>query len=218
MILTLYTSVPRTILWLIPGGVHHCLEVSGYGGNAPVEVEPFYLSKFPVSNLEFEAFDPAFDRDLAAPEDRHPALGVSWDDAEEYCQWYAEVSRKPMRLPTELEWEYACCGGEEGSPRPTPEEIDAMAWHAENSSQSLLPPLEERRANAFGLYGMLGGVWEWVAAPEPIGSERSASAEGILRGGSWREALASISPSARRRVGRDASPLDVGFRVAKSLR
>jgi formylglycine-generating enzyme required for sulfatase activity len=194
------------------------LAVSGYGVDSLVEVEPFYISKFPVSNLEFEAFDPAFDRSPASPEDGQPALGVSWSDAEEYCRWYAEVSRKAMRLPTELEWEYACSGGVEGALQPTAEEIDAMAWHAENSSREMLPSLDGKRANGFGVYGMLGGAWEWVAAAPPIGLARGAAEERVLRGGSWLEPPEAISPRTRRRVGRGDFPSDAGFRVAKSLR
>lgn len=199
-----YTDVPRTILWLIPGD-----EDSG--------VEPFYLGKFPVTNEQFEAFDPGFDRHPHSPGDGDPAIGLSWADADEYCRWYAEVSRKPMRLPSEAEWEHACRGG--AAPEATwfwgddPAAGDTHAWTAENS-EDRVPPLDEKSANGFGLFGMLGGVWEWVAGGDGPGGDGQRT----LRGGSYRTPLAEATCAARRVEPADRAVPDAGFRVARALR
>ncbi|NIM01784.1 MAG: SUMF1/EgtB/PvdO family nonheme iron enzyme [Acidobacteria bacterium] len=150
-----YTDYPRAILWLVRGG-------EGTIGGDVVSVEPFYLSKRPITNLQFEAFEPAFERCVHSPEDDDIAVGIDFERARGYCDWYARVSRKPMRLPTEIEWEYACRG-----------------------------------PKAFGLLGMLGGVWEWTA-------------EGVLRGGNDCAVRRVADPTLRAE--------DVGFRVARSLR
>ena len=165
-----YTRYPRPILWLVPGGTL-----------GAAEVEPFYISKFPVTNEQLEAFDPGFVRSPLSPGDDDPAVGVSWEDAARYCRWYAEVSRKPMRLPTELEWEHACRAGATGRFfwGDDPAEADTYVWSAENSG-GRVPRLDAKKANGHGLFGMLGGVWEWTA-------------EQTLRGGSFRQPAASIS-------------------------
>ena len=170
--LSRYTAYPRPVLWLVPEGEG---------------VEPFYLSTLPVTNLQMEAFDPGFARSHLGRGDDDPALGVSLEAARGYCRWYGGLSRKAIRLPREAEWEHACAGtGEE------------QIWHLGNSPETV-PDLRSRGSNAFGLYAMLGGVWEWVE-------------EGVLRGGSWRTPLAEVG---RRRT---AAPAEAGFRIAKSLR
>lgn len=203
-----YTDVPRTILWLIPG-----TEDAAPGGEAGTIIEPFYLGKFPVTNEEFDAFDPGFERHPDSAGDRDPAMGVSWADADEYCRWYAEVSRKPMRLPSEAEWEHACRGGGAAGARwfwgDDPAAGDAHAWTAENSS-GRLRPLDEKTANGFGLFGMLGGVWEWVAG----GGEEGR----VLRGGSYLTPRAEATGTACRVEPASRAVPDAGFRVARSLR
>lgn len=203
-----YTHVPRTILWLMPGTAD--LAPAETGSELSPEIEPFYLSKWPITNEQIEAFDPGHQRSELSPGDRDTALGVDFERAREYCRWYAEVSRKPMRLPTEVEWEHACRGGETtryfwgDDPAPGDDYLyDADNWDGR------LGAADRKKANGFGLYGMLGGVWEWTA-------------EGVLRGGSFRTPRAEISCNCRRGPGLGSvergSFEDVGFRVARSLR
>ena len=156
-------------------------------------VEPFYLSKFPIGNQQYEAFDPEFERSPVSPGDRDPATGVSHQDAVAYCAWYAEVSRKPMRLPTEVEWEHACRGGATGrwfwGDDAAPG--DEHAWDAESMAAAgdrHLPPLDAKCANGFGLFAMLGGVWEWTGSlyrPYPLSGDDEPAREsaGTFSGG-----------------------------------
>jgi len=204
-----YAHIPRTILWLVPGGE---LEVNG----SAVRVDPFYLGKWPVTNEQFEAFDADHERSPLSPGDRDLAVGVSWRQADAYCRWYARVSRKPMRLPSESEWLYACRGGSAepaGSGTAAPEAVDASCWHAGNSCGLVQPP-ERKAGNGFGLHGMLGSVWEWVAA-EPGADD---DAPRVLRGGSFRTKPPELHPSLVRREPPDYRASDVGFRVARSFR
>ncbi len=221
-----YTRYPRPILWLVRGGR---ATIGGDEADArppfEVNVEPFYIGKFPVTNEQFEAFDPGFERSAASAGDRDPAAGVSFEAAAAYCEWYAGVSRKPMRLPTEVEWEYACRGvaaGEAGAGG----EVDAleMTWHAGNSG-GRVGKLDARSANDFGLYGMLGGVWEWTGSlyrpyplAEPFGDPTEAAGDRVLRGGSFRLPGDQISCSLRRRESPAARLDDAGFRIVKSFR
>ena len=204
-----YAHVPRTILWLIPGGE---IEIE----KRPAPVEPFYLSKWPLTNQQFEAFDPGYERSTLSPGDRDLAAGVSWRQADAYCRWYAEVSRKPMRLPTEVEWRYACRGTSAADEAPswnaTPESIDRCCWHAGNSDGLVQPP-ERRDANGFGLHGTLGSVWEWVAPGADVDERRRT-----LCGGSFRLEAAELHCELRKREAADFAADDTGFRVARSFR
>ena len=198
-----YTRYPRPVLWLVPGG-----ELPG--GR---EVEPFYLSQHPVNNEQFEAFASAagrpFERASIAPEAADPAAGLSQEDARAYCRWYAEVARKPIRLPTEMEWEYACRGGTEGTTYLDPDDDpEDHVWHAGNSGGhgGRVPPVEGKTSNPFGLYGMLGFLWEWVEE------------EGVLRGGSFQTPVEELQIDLRRRAGREEKADHVGFRIARSFR
>ena len=204
-----YAHVPRTILWLVPGG-----EIA-LGGRL-VPVEPFYLSKWPITNEQFEAFDPDYQRSPLSPDDRDLAVQVSWQQADAYCRWYAEVSRKPMRLPTDVEWLYACRGTSAADEVPswsaTPESIDRSCWHAGNSDGRIQPP-EHLAANDFGLHGMLGSVWEWVAS-EADGDEPHRT----LCGGSFRTEACELHYGLIKREAADFRADDTGFRVARSFR
>ena len=224
-----YTSYPRTILWLVPGG---SVAIGGSTAEAQpafeAEVEPFYISKWPITNEQFEAFDPGYERSDVSPGDRDPAVDVDWEDAREYCEWYAEVSRKPMRLPTEIEWEYACRGGSM-SRWPSGDDFDEAGdfqWDADNS-ESRVQPIDKKRGNGFGLHGMLGSVWEWTGSlyrPYPLTPEDSEEVQGadqprrVLRGGSFRTSRAELTASLRRAEPPEVRSDDIGFRVVKPLR
>ncbi len=203
-----YAHVPRTILWLVPGG-----EMELDGRLAPVE--PFYLSKWPITNEQFEAFAPDHRRSPLSSGDRDLATGVSFQQADAYCRWYAELSRKPMRLPTEVEWRYACRGAELAGDAPSrcaaPESVDRSCWHAGNSGGRVQPP-ERLTANGFGLHGMLGGVWEWVASDANGAEDRRT-----LCGGSFRLAASELHCELARRESASFAD-DTGFRVARSFR
>jgi hypothetical protein len=103
---TNYTKYPRPLLWLVREGKHQTVD-------GPIEIESFYLSKSPVSNLQFEAYSLDHQRPAPRDSDNDPVTGVTLDEARGYCDWYAAISRKPMRLPTPAELEYARSGSAE---------------------------------------------------------------------------------------------------------
>jgi len=221
-----YTRYPRAILWLLRGGE---MTVSGEvaGGREPISVtvRPFYIGKIPITNVQFEAFDPSHVRSRFSPGEDGLALGISHDAAAAYCQWYARVSRKPMRLPTEIEWEFACRGGTDTRYffGQDPEQGDPYLWDARNSGGVVRDP-REKKPNPFGLLGMLGSVWEWTTAASGSrqpgvagGGHDAGGGPGILRGGSFMVDREQIGSVVRRPGDLELSLEDVGFRIVRSF-
>ena len=115
------------------------------------------------------------------------------------------------RLASEAEWQYAC---QAGSPELRYGPIDDIAWYKENS-QGQSQPLGLKKPNAWGLYDMLGNVWEWcndLYDEEVYGSYR------IIRGGGWCDPERGILASNRRRSHPHSFKIDdLGFRIAQNL-
>lgn len=182
----------------------------GYGYNAAYD---------PATTARGDAFE-GRDRQYSwqnpgfAQGDAHPVLNVTWNDAMALARWLSEREGATYRLPTEAEWEYACRAGSDlrypGSDDPQAllrqgNTFDADAarywprWEAfalaGSDGYAFTAPGGSFRANAFGLYDMLGNAWEWTAdwhgeayyAQSPV-EDPPGPAEGsvrVRRGGSW---------------------------------
>jgi len=126
-----------------------------------------------------------------------PAENVNWFDAEGYCAMVG------MRLPTEAEWEYAARAG---SATDRYGDINQIAWYSGNSAGTTHEVMQ-KQPNAWGLYDMLGNVWQWTedfygryAADEQRDPKGPQSGQfHVLRGGSWYNGQSYIHASARSR-------------------
>ena len=165
----------------------------------------------------------------------HPVVQVSWNDALAFCEWAGK------RLPTEAEWEYAARGGLAGKRFPWGDELTPSGRHRCNIWQGRFPeanteedgyfgtaPAKCYRPNGFGLYNMVGNVWEWCAdwfSPDWHLTHRRMDPTGpdigtgkVLRGGSY---LCHESYCNRYRVAArysnmpDSATGNAGFRCAR---
>jgi formylglycine-generating enzyme required for sulfatase activity len=102
--------------------------------------------------------------------DNHPVVHVSFADAQAYATWAGKD------LPTEAEWEYAARGGLDGAEYAWGDEFTPGGHHLANTWQGEFPhrnladdgfertsPVKAFPPNGYGLYDMIGNVWEWTA-------------------------------------------------------
>ncbi len=139
-----------------------------------------------------------------------PVEQVNWDQAKSYCVGLG------LRLPTEGEWEYAARGG---STEARYGSLDGVGWHDGNSGNQT-HPVGKKEANGFGLYDMLGNVYEWTS--DWYGEYGAASATDpkgpmsgnfrLLRGGSWVYIPQLVRASLRSRLEPAGRVSDIGFR------
>jgi formylglycine-generating enzyme required for sulfatase activity len=158
--------------------------------------EAYWLAETEVTNAQYERFDPAHERSQYSKDDDSPVAEVSWEDAQAYCDWFSKRSGRPIRLPSEAEWENACRAGSEGEYCFGDDEkrLAEYAWFDANSERRA-HAVKTRRANAWGLYDLHGNVWEWCAdgygpyaeAPRDGRAQTSpgASPYRVVRGGDW---------------------------------
>jgi formylglycine-generating enzyme required for sulfatase activity len=165
--------------------------------------------------------------------DRRPVESVNWDDAVTFCRLAGRATGKPLRLPTEAEWEYACRGGTtteyHWGDAPAREHLNCdprVVWgtrqepqpRGQTSEVGTYPP------NPWGLHDCHGNVWEWcqdyyvptfytvAPAVDPVCHTRG-DGQRVIRGGSF-AVMSNLCRSASRYSAEPTSRSDtLGFRV-----
>jgi len=166
-------SLPSSLgMVQIPSGTYPIAE------DRASSVGDYWIDRFEVSNSAFSEFlvetgqpSPRYwaDQDIPSQMADHPVRVVTWNQAQEYCEWAGK------RLPTEAEWEVAARGK------------DALSYPWGEDSAALILPSSGTYAvgsipanrSTFGTFDMAGNVWEWVGDPYlPIEEDLR-----VLRGG-----------------------------------
>lgn len=166
-----------------------------------VAVDPFAISRFPVTNEQFRRFvrctgvEPPESLVLGEPHG-HPVWGVSYDDACLFCAWLSAETETSFRLPTEREWEYAARGPSELE-YPYGDHFDASCCNTAEAGIGHTTPVDRypNGASGWGVIDMAGNVEEWTAGvyrPYPGGTavyDHLAAQNGwgyrVLRGGNF---------------------------------
>jgi formylglycine-generating enzyme required for sulfatase activity len=173
-----------------------------------------------------------------------PVVCVSWHDAQAYVAWLngkvhgrlpvAAGDSQPYRLPSEAEWEYAA-RADSGTARWWGEAIGDGNANCNGCGSpwdnKQIAPVGSFAANPFGLFDMLGNVWQWTddcwnesyaGAPKDGSAWRTGDCgKRVLRGGSWSNLAKFVRAAARNRDDAGARSHDyasyAGFRVVRSL-
>lgn len=169
-----------------------------------------------------------------------PVEQVSWEDAKTFVWKLSTRTGEQYRLPSEAEWEYAARAGSSAKYPWGSDDRNACKYGNVRDRKNFMfnsfdcdddygntAPVARFRANAFGLYDMVGNVWEWVEdcgnvnyddAPEDGSAWMSGDCNsGVLRGGSWSGKPEGMRAAVRSRIGKAFRINYIGFRVARTL-
>ena len=169
----------------------------------------FYIDVHPVTQEIYQkvmGVNPSKQKNPQAP-----VAGVQWVDAVRFSNkcseaeglepcydlktWACDASRSGYRLPTEAEWEVACRAGSTAR-YPFGDDASQLGRHAwtKSNSEGKVRPVGQKEPNAWGLYDMLGNVWQWTN--DWFDREEKQRA---LRGGAWDTDAAKVEVSLRKK-------------------
>lgn len=220
-----HDAIPEDMIYL-PGGTFLMGSSQGKDNEQPpheVSLDPFYIDTREVTLTEYEKFLSATGRkkpsfwhpELDRPDD--PVVGVSWFDAAAYAAWMGK------RLPTEAEWEYAARGGAAGKNYPWGDMPDRRRA---NFLSTGIAPVKSFEPNGYGLFDMIGNVWEWCSdwysetyyqsSPKKNPKGPVIGIQKVLRGGTWYSTEEQARITNRYYALPDVRSFHTGFRCVKS--
>ena len=165
---------------------------------------------------------------------RRPVISVSWEDAQGYVAWLSGETGEEYRLLSEAEWEYVARAGTQTA-RYWGESETGQCRYANGSDSSPscsdgyaeTAPAGSFEPNAFGLYDVLGNVWEWTDdcwnesyAGAPTDGSPWASGDcsrRVLRGGSWLNPPGNLRSANRYGSPAGSRLFSLGFRLARTM-
>ncbi len=201
-----------------------------------VVLDAYYIDTYEVSNAKYREFmkatqhsAPAYWDDPRLNKPAQPVVGVSWYDANAYCEWEGK------RLPTEAEWERAA-KGLENAHFPWGHKIEpARANYGQNVGKTMPVDSYPNGVSSFGVYNMAGNVFEWVSdwySPTYFQVSQALNPQGpssgfnfanqgpvkVLKGGSWLAPQTSLHTSHRfwNQPDNNSYGVGLGFRCARS--
>ncbi len=153
----------------------------------------------------------------------NPVVGVTWNDAISFSNWFSKKTGFKARLLTEAEWEYMCRSGGGDEKFSGGSAVNDFGWHIGNSDNKI-HPAGLLQANNLNLYDLSGNVWEWNmdhydpkayashTKQNPLQTE-SDDSRMVVRGGSWRSKENSLRCMARYGLPAEDAHVFLGFRI-----
>jgi formylglycine-generating enzyme required for sulfatase activity len=188
--------------------------------------QPFYMGKYELTQAQYARVMAANPSGIKG--DDLPVCNVSWQDAQDFCDKLAKQVKRPVQLPTEAQWEYACRAGTTTAYHSgnTIADLDKVGWHGGNSGGKL-HPVGQKLPNAWGVYDMHGNIREFVRdyfdgksladATDPTGPKEGDPKNHVVRGGAY-TANAAVARNCRAAVRRPTENLGMtGFRIMVPL-
>jgi formylglycine-generating enzyme required for sulfatase activity len=215
---------------LIPAGYFNMGSPDGKGNGDEhpqhkVWVGAFYMDKYLATFDQYDKFCEATGRvpvsDNGWGRGKNPVINIKWSDADSFCKWAGK------RLPTEAEWERAARGGTDTAYFFGDDEtqLKDYAWYADDAGDRA-QPVGLKQPNAFGLYDIVGDVWQWVGdwygqgyygeSPVQNPTGPTSGEYRVLRGGSWNINADYLQSAHRGMDEPDHQDTSDGCRCAKS--
>ncbi|MCK5539343.1 MAG: formylglycine-generating enzyme family protein [Deltaproteobacteria bacterium] len=210
-------------------------------------VDGFWMGRYEVTNAQYRRFKSDHDSKLyrghSLNGDNQPVVEVSWEDAVAYAEWLSAKNKRKFRLPTEVEWEYACragtttvrywgddavlaCRYANVADRTAKREWSKWRIHDCEDGFKVTAPVGSFQPNSFGLYDMLGNVWEWCSdwfgknyykeSPELNPQGVGSGSYRIARGSCWDNPPRFVRSASRNRRRPDNLGYALGFRLVAS--
>ena len=166
---------------------------------------------------------------------RQPVVDVSWEDAQQYVRWLSRETGEGYRLLSAEEWEYMARAGTQTGRYWGNDESRQCSYangddddvECSDGFESSTAPVGSFRANAWGLYDVLGNVWEWTedcwnddysGAPADGSARRTGDcSHRVLRGGSWDDWPGNLRSANRYWFSAGNRDSGLGFRVARTI-
>ena len=209
------------------------IEATNYMTTAELDGDSFVLKDGRWSDVEGHSWrNPGY-----AQDDDHPVTCISGHDAIAFCQWLSKKEGRKYRLPTEVQWEYACRAGTDtlffwgddptdgkgyinGCDLGSRPEIGVVeSSFPFDDGYAFTSPVDKCRPNPWGLYGMHGNVGEWCADliqeyPRwPIVDLRGTDETLAIRGGAWSDEPLHCRSAKRSSSGKSGHHANNGFRI-----
>jgi formylglycine-generating enzyme required for sulfatase activity len=191
----------------------------------PVEIQAFAMGKYEITQEQWYAVmgnNPSENKGR-----KLPITNISWNESVLFAEKLSQKTGKNYRLPSEAEWEYAARAGTTtiyfwGNKN----QANDYAWH-ESNSEGNLHPVGQKKPNQFGLYDMVGNVYEWTQDCSngnyngaPIDQRPWLTGDcslRVVRSGAWGSPFEALTSAMRYSLdSSSARNSDIGLRVVRA--